>query len=210
MFQRPASDHTGKGLNNATGRIPVQKDTCILALKEEGWSVNDSAIRLGLEALERLAIKDARGKRIQSTVSPAWDTVLMMVGLADSGLAGERLDVTVQWVKKQLHFGPNGDWRIYNLILPLGGWSFQYYNTWCPDTDDTAVAILALIKTDPQCVGSFSIHRATQWILGMQNRDGGWGAFGKENNKLFLNKTLLGDMDNLCDPSTADITGRIL
>lgn len=184
--------------------------TSILALREEGRSVNDSAIKLGLEAVERFAIKDAGGKRVQAAVSPVWDTVLMMIGLADSELADESLDVTVQWIKKQQNFGSNGDWRIYNPTLPPGGWSFEYYNTWYPDTDDTAVAILALVKKDPKCVGSFCIYRATQWILGMQNRDGGWGAFDKENNKLFLNKAPIGDMNNLCDPSTADVTGRIL
>ncbi len=184
--------------------------TSILALREEGWSVSDSVITRGLEGLERLVIKDAKGKRIQSSISPVWDTVLMTVGLVDAEFADERLDTTVQWIKKKQHFGPNGDWRIYNPALPPGGWSFQYYNTWYPDTDDTAVAILALVKKDPKSAGSFSIHRAAQWILGMQNRDGGWGAFDMENNKLFLNKTPLGDMNNLCDPSTADVTGRIL
>jgi squalene-hopene/tetraprenyl-beta-curcumene cyclase len=70
--------------------------TSILALREEGRSVNDSAIKLGLEAVERFAIKDAGGKRVQAAVSPVWDTVLMIVGLANSELADERLDVTVQ------------------------------------------------------------------------------------------------------------------
>ncbi|CAM6109451.1 unnamed protein product [Calypogeia fissa] len=184
--------------------------TGILALKEEGWTVRDPAIKLGLEAMERYATTDSAGKRIHSTVSPVWDTVLMTVALADSELADERLDRTVKWIKKNQYFGPNGDWRVNNPTLQPGAWCFQYINTWYPDTDDTAAAILALVKQDPQCVGSFSIHRATQWLLGLQNKDGGWGAFDRENDKLFLNKFPLGDMDQLCDPSSEDVTGRIL
>jgi squalene-hopene/tetraprenyl-beta-curcumene cyclase len=44
----------------------------------------------------------------------------------------------------------------------------------------------------------------------MQCRDGGWAAFGVENDKLFLNQIPFSDMDSLCDPSTPDIVGRVL
>jgi squalene-hopene/tetraprenyl-beta-curcumene cyclase len=44
----------------------------------------------------------------------------------------------------------------------------------------------------------------------MQNRDGGWGAFDKDNDKLWLNRIPFSDMDSLCDPSTADVPGRVL
>ncbi|THC90653.1 hypothetical protein EYZ11_009878 [Aspergillus tanneri] len=42
------------------------------------------------------------------------------------------------------------------------------------------------------------------------NLDGGWAAFDRENNYLFLNKIPFSDMDSFCDPSTADVTGRVL
>ena len=44
----------------------------------------------------------------------------------------------------------------------------------------------------------------------MQNSDGRWGAFDLNNDRLFLNNIPFSDMDSLCDPSTADVTGRIL
>src|SRR5436190_16703512 len=44
----------------------------------------------------------------------------------------------------------------------------------------------------------------------MQNRDGGFGAFDVDNNALFLNKIPFSDMDALCDPSWACVTGRVL
>ncbi|CAM6124422.1 unnamed protein product [Calypogeia fissa] len=182
----------------------------MLALKGESFSVCDPAIKLGLEGMERYTTKDWRGKRMQSTVSPVWDTTLTTIALVESEHADERLDRTIQWIKNKQYFGPNGDWRVYNPKLPPGSWAFQHFNTWYPDTDDTAAALLALLKADPRCVGSFSVYRGTQWIVGMQNRDGGWGAFDRENNKLFLNKFPLGDMNHLCDPSTEDVTGRIL
>jgi squalene-hopene/tetraprenyl-beta-curcumene cyclase len=44
----------------------------------------------------------------------------------------------------------------------------------------------------------------------MQNDDGGWAAFDKNNDKLFLNDLPFSDMSSLSDPSTPDIVGRVL
>jgi squalene-hopene/tetraprenyl-beta-curcumene cyclase len=90
------------------------------------------------------------------------------------------------------------------------GFSFEYNNTWYPDVDNTAAAILAQVKSDAAAAESDSVIQAATWILGMQNPDGGWAAFDVENDKLFLNKIPFSDMNSLCDTSCADITGRIL
>lgn len=99
---------------------------------------------------------------------------------------------------------------IYNPGLVPGGYAFEYFNSWYPDVDNTAVAVLAFIKHDPQSVNLSCVAQAVEWMLGMQNLDGGWGAYDKNNNKLFLNKIPFSDMNSLCDPSTADVTGRLL
>lgn len=44
----------------------------------------------------------------------------------------------------------------------------------------------------------------------MQNRDGGWAAFGVDNDKLFLNDIPFSDMDSICDPSSPDAAGYSL
>ena len=44
----------------------------------------------------------------------------------------------------------------------------------------------------------------------MQNSNGGWAAFDWNNDKDFLNKMPFSDMDNYCDPSTADVTGGVI
>ena len=76
--------------------------------------------------------------------------------------------------------------------------------------DDTAAAIIAFLKQDASSVDTEGVICAINWILGMQNRDGGWGAFDTGNDHLFLNKIPFSDMNSLCDPSTADVTGRVL
>lgn len=185
----------------------------LLALRLEGFNMTDSCIARGIEAVERFAWQDKEGgKRVQACVSPVWDTVLMSIGLCDAGLSGNdaRLVKAAHWIKRHQLLGPEGDWRIYRPNIGPGGFSFEYHNTWYPDVDDTAAAILAFLKQDPTSASSNHVMKAVGWALGMQNKDGGWAAFDYENNKLFLNKIPFSDMDSLLDPSTADVTGRIL
>ena len=183
----------------------------VWALILEGFPIDHEVVRLGMEALERLSVTDARGKRLASTLSPLWDTALMLNALCDAGVGGEAgVKKAVKWVKDRQILGPQGDWRIYSPNKQAGGWSFQYDNTWYPDVDDTAVVVMALLKHDPYIIGSECISNAVKWILGMHNPDGGWAAFDIGNNKLWLHKIPFSDMDSLCDPSTADVTGRVL
>lgn len=184
----------------------------IHALLLEGFKVEDPRIRKAIEAIERFAWQDQNGKRIQACVSPVWDTVLMTRALCDAGVdpMDKRLRQAVKWSKARQLLGPEGDWRVYNPKLAPGGFSFEYHNTWYPDVDDTAAAILAFISQSPQSLESTCVASAANWLCGMQNSDGGWAAFDLNNDKLFLNEIPFSDMDSLCDPSTADVTGRIL
>lgn len=183
----------------------------VWALIMEGFPLDHKAVRLGLESLERLSVTDARGKRIPPTVSPVWDTALMVNALCDAGFNENILvQKAIDWIKDRQLLGPQGDWRIYSPNKQAGGWSFEYANTWYPDVDDTAVVVMGLIKHDPYSIGSECVSNAVQWILGMHNHDGGWGAFDYNNDKLWLHKIPFSDMDSLCDPSSADITGRVL
>ena len=185
----------------------------ILALRLEGFKMTDSCIVRGLEAVERFSWQDEEsGKRMQACVSPVWDTVLMSIGICDAGLSSndEGLVKAVNWIKNRQLLGLEGDWRIYQPAITSGGFSFEYYNSWYPDVDDTAAVIIAFLKQDPSSASSTHLIKSVEWSLGMQNKDGGWAAFDYENNKLFLNKIPFSDMNSLLDPSTADVTGRVL
>lgn len=55
-----------------------------------------------------------------------------------------------------------------------------------------------------------AIERGRRWVLAMQNRDGGWGAFDRDNDAEFLCKVPFADHNAMIDPSTPDITGRVV
>jgi squalene-hopene/tetraprenyl-beta-curcumene cyclase len=44
----------------------------------------------------------------------------------------------------------------------------------------------------------------------MQNRDGGWGAFDRDNDRAFLTEIPFADHNAMIDPSTADVTARVV
>src|SRR5205807_2200232 len=75
------------------------------------------------------------------------------------------------------------------------------------DVDDTAVVVLAM---DRAGTGEFavSIERAREWIVGMQSRNGGWGAFDADNAHYYLNNIPFADHGALLDPPTEDVTAR--
>ncbi|KAI0970590.1 terpenoid cyclases/protein prenyltransferase alpha-alpha toroid [Xylaria arbuscula] len=183
----------------------------IWALLLEGLPLQHKAVRLGLEALERLAVTDVKGKWLQPSISPCWDTELKATTLGDAGLASDpRISQAVEWLRDRQVIVNHGDWRVYSSNSQAGGWSFQYYNTFTPDINDTATIIITLIKQNPSTILSDCVRNGVERILGMQNRDGGWGAFDTKNDSHWLNNIPVSNMEAMIDPSTADITRRIL
>ncbi|OAX80800.1 hypothetical protein ACJ72_04867 [Emergomyces africanus] len=192
------------------GYWPPQHNS-IWALSLEGYSLDHPVMLRGIAALGSFVRYDSLGMRTQVTVSQVWDTTLMSIALSDSatstGIASP--SQTIDWLIGHEVSSHRGDWRVIRPKLPMGGFCFEEFNTLYPDVDDTAAVVMALIKSEPARLISGCVSRAVQWILGMQNRDGGWGAFDWNNDKYFLNKIPFSDIDSLCDPSTPVVTGRI-
>lgn len=55
-----------------------------------------------------------------------------------------------------------------------------------------------------------AIQRGLAWVLAMQGSNGGWASFDKDNDKWILTQVPFADHNAMIDPSTADITGRLL
>lgn len=65
-------------------------------------------------------------------------------------------------------------------------------------------------KTEQIAKVAGATQRGVAWMLAMQNRDGGWGAFDKDNNTEFLCRVPFADHNAMIDPSTPDLTARVL
>ena len=96
-----------------------------------------------------------------------------------------------------------------------GGWFFEYENEFYPDTDDTAEVLAALAGIrfpDGRAEDRrrAAVERGICWQLGMQNADGGWGAFDRDCDNEVLTWIPFADHNAMIDPSCEDITGRTL
>ena len=191
----------------------------LMALHTEGFSADHPVMAKGLGALDdpRWRWEEGDAVYMQACVSPVWDTLLALLALQDSGLDAESetaVDKAYQWVLDNQVL-ETGDWSIKAPNAKPGGWAFEYANRWYPDTDDTAVALIVLagIKDDPKWIKRGvrdAVERGVEWLFAMQCRDGGWGAFDKDNDDAFITKIPFCDFGEALDPPSVDVTAHIL
>lgn len=121
------------------------------------------------------------------------------------------IDRAVQWLYyKQIR--RKGGWSVKCPDLEPGGWAFQFHNDFYPDNDDTAAVIMALTATDFEKLPSArkAFLTGVRWLLNMQNDDGGWAAFERNVDNTIYDEVPFNDCRNMLDPSTADVTGRVV
>jgi len=184
----------------------------LLALNYLGFPLSHEVMAKGLKAIEDFCIEDDDGLRMQSCISPVWDSALTGLALLESGVAPEHpvVERTAQWlVSQQILTG--GDWQFKNRSAP-GGWAFEFSNSRYPDVDDSAVVLNVLNRFNPQrCYGlDFARARGMEWLISMQSSNGGWAAFDRNNDMEILNRIPFADTEAMVDPPTADVTGRVL
>jgi squalene-hopene/tetraprenyl-beta-curcumene cyclase len=166
-------------------------------------------------AIDKLLVVKTEESYCQPCLSPVWDTALMCHSLLETGnLAAIRAAQRgLEWLRPLQILDIRGDWGVRRPKLRPGGWAFQYANPHYPDVDDTAVVVMAMHRAgalDPALDYRDAIARATEWIVGMQGRDGGWGAFEPDNTQRYLNNIPFADHGALLDPPTADVSARCL
>jgi sporulenol synthase len=185
----------------------------IYGLISTGYEKNSNIIQNALRGLYEM-ICDLNGqKHLQNSPSAIWDTSLILYVLQEAGvpLNHKSIQTGAQFLLKEQQT-KLGDWSIHNPDILPGGWGFSIGNTMNPDNDDTQ-AVLRTMRNFYSLHPAYqnSYQRGLQWLLSMQNDDGGWAAFEKNTNRYILGSLPIKNArDALIDPSTADITGRTL
>ncbi|MCX4741922.1 squalene--hopene cyclase [Streptomyces antibioticus] len=200
--------------DGAWGGIQPPAVYSIIALHLLGYDLAHPVMRAGLESLDRYAVWREDGSRmIEACQSPVWDTCLATIALADAGVPADhpQLVKAADWMLGEQIVRP-GDWSVRRPQLPPGGWAFEFHNDNYPDIDDTAEVVLALRRVkhhDPQRMER-AIARGVRWNLGMQSRNGGWGAFDVDNTSRFPNRLPFCDFGEVIDPPSADVTAHVV
>lgn len=162
-------------------------------------------------ALRRLIVVEADAAWCQPCVSPVWDTALSVLALQEVGdtVSARAADRALDWlVTRQLRDGDPGDWRAARPGVRGGGWPFQFANPHYPDLDDTAAVGWAMTRSTHAARYAASLASALDWLVGMQSRNGGFGAFDADNTFWFLNEIPFADHGALLDPPTSDVSAR--
>jgi len=211
----------------------------IVGLRAMGCEDDSPEVRECWDQLERLVEPQPDGSlRVEPCRSPVWDTAITLRGICDAiavgagpeGVDRASLDAAVDWLLEREVRSP-ADSSGSTRVEP-SGWCFQYANRFYPDVDDTVMVMIALAAWKDAFAGregsgraeattpsgaarrlarvGAALGRAERWVLAMQNSDGGWAAFDRDNNLELLCKVPFADHNAMIDPSTPDLAGRAL
>lgn len=210
LLERIEPDATWAGYLSATV-------VAILAFRALGYEANHPLLTKSIRGLMGLLVTKSSVTKGVPTVhqqfftSTVWDTSLSMQALTAAGLPIDNpaMQRAAFYLisKQQTHLS---DWQYSTPGTVPGGWGFSNVNTLYPDIDDTLSVLKALYPFKRKGWWKIEWERGVSWLLAMQNDDGGWSAFDRNCNKLYLSLLAPEDLkDTVLDPSTPDITARV-
>lgn len=167
---------------------------CLLGLKAAGRG--DHAVAQQARQFLLRAQREDGSWPVEVNLS-VWNTTRAVDALAAAGVLETELNeqergTTRDWLLAQQTTRP----CVYSNARP-GGWGWNHLSGSVPDADDTSGALLALrhLGVAPSHA---AVTRGAEWLLGLQNADGGWPTFCRGWRKLPF------------DRSAADLTAHAL
>ena len=183
-----------------------------------GYDENDPVLLAARAELDAYMLEttDENGDElihIQPCFSPVWDTGIATYALVNAGYdrSHPALKRAADWlVSKECDLAEADYQNNLPRPIPPGGWFFEYDNPYYPDCDDTVMVAMALKNVGGRSAVA-AAERGVEWVLQMQNPDGGWAAFDVKCCAGSVYEFVpFADHNAIQDPSCPDITGRVL
>jgi len=182
----------------------------MMALHADGDERWQEAIRQGMEGVISYQIETPDEVVQQFSVSPVMDTAYAVTALCRAGVASDArsLRSAVSWLMGR-QSRREGDWKHNNPEGEPGGWGFETHNSWYPDLDCTSMVLNAMtyLQEEERRPYYGQMDRGVQWMVSMQNWDGGFAVWDKNNWLLFRTLNIVLEVG---DYSHADITARVV
>ena len=191
----------------------------LMALSHLGRPLDEPVMAKGLEGFRQrwsLVSKDGEALRVQACLSPVWDTALATLGLIDSGLPAnhEAIQRATRWfIREEIRV--KGDWSVLTPGLAPSGWAFEFENDMYPDIDDSSIIVMGMAaarmeNATEERARQDVLARSTAWMTGMRSKNGGWGAFDRDNDASYLASIPFADFGELLDPPSVDVTAHVV
>lgn len=186
------------------------------------------------EYLQHWKTYNDKGMRVSPYKAEIWNTALSIRALllsntnTDRDIIQKGLDYLIA---NQSTLAEPPEWQNPAQGAPsTGGWPYEQDNPLCPDCDTTAAVLWTLseAKKKGYLISQNSLDSGLNWLMHMQNKDGGWAAFthglqSKPPGPIFkkelklkapsiyeMTRLFLSPPVTMGDPATAGLTGRVL
>jgi squalene-hopene/tetraprenyl-beta-curcumene cyclase len=106
-----------------------------------------------------------------------------------------------------------GDWTKNNPHPEASGWAFEYNNVYYPDTDDTAMVLMALRLVRPEDQNSATkicSNARSAWQLSFPMSRWRLGCVRQGRDQHWLENMPFADHNAILDPTCSDLTARTL
>lgn len=185
----------------------------IYALLAVGYKQDSPMVQEALGGLKSFLYRENNYIHVQNSPSTIWDTALVSYVLKEANLKSNysSIKLAANYLLSKQHNSKSESSDQQPHVSP-GGWGFSEYNKINPDIDDTQSVLRTIqLFSDKDRNYKDAWNRGVNWLLAMQNDDGGWSAFNRNTNKQWLTDMPIVNMEDAAiDPSSADITGRTL
>ena len=156
-------ERMGEGSDGLAAIFPAMLNA-LVALQALGYAEDHPVFKKAKKDLEDLFVDDPEDFRIQPCFSPVWDTAVNVIALAESGVdpTHPALSKAADWLySKEVRV--RGDWVKQNPYKEASGWAFEFNNDYYPDTDDTAMVLMALRLSRPRTLRRPRLPSAGRW-----------------------------------------------
>ncbi len=197
--QAPMGSWGGYVIASIFGRmvLDLSLDSSLYEIKKQNELITQSKIK-SQNFLDQYLFHAGKASFLGATQDGhVWDSALFTFSLLESGYPKNNLIKVLDQLKK--------------MQTENGGFPFGYDFEKTPDVDDTAIVLLAF-KHDKERYSN-EIKKALIYLEKMQNKDGGFAAFSKNNHSNFIMNIFtkpFQDSADIFDESSPDVTGHVL